>query len=158
MVIRAHTVSECYNPDKTPTHKIVMNDRIEATIYQTYDKPFFAPPDWIFGPVWTVLYITIAIGFIAIARQVFLRRLPSFFMVLLGVNLMANFLFTPIQFGLQNLWLAWIDILIVLISLGWIEFKLWKKEARWIFWILLPYMLWVSFATVLQTSITLLNR
>lgn len=124
--------------------------------YAQYIKPFFAPPDWIFGPVWSLLYITIIIGFIWILSEVRKKKLPKMLAGLILVNGLSNILFTPIQFGLNNLWLAWVDIVIVLVSLAWIEKELWGKNRK-IFWLLLPYLLWVSFATILQTSITILN-
>lgn len=133
-----------------------MDQAVGMARYAQYIKPFFAPPDWIFGPVWSLLYITIIIGFIWILSEVRKKKLPKMLAGLILVNGLSNILFTPIQFGLNNLWLAWVDIVIVLVSLAWIEKELWGKNRK-IFWLLLPYLLWVSFATILQTSITILN-
>lgn len=129
----------------------------EAIRYATYAKPWFAPPDWIFGPVWTILYLMIAWASIQIIWKVRVGELPAWILGLLAVNIIANIAFTPIQFGLNNLWLAWVDILVVLGSLAVIEYMMWQ-QARAVFWMLLPYLLWVAFATVLQTSIVMLNK
>lgn len=74
-----------------------------------------------------------------------------------AVNLIFNFAFTPLQFGLNNNLLAAIDILLVLSTLIWAMVAIYP-HARWIAYIQIPYLLWVSFATVLQLTITYLNR
>lgn len=73
------------------------------------------------------------------------------------LNLIFNFAFTPLQFGLKNNLLAAIDILLVLGTLIWAMVAIYP-HARWIAYIQIPYLLWVSFATVLQLTITYLNR
>jgi len=73
------------------------------------------------------------------------------------LNLIFNFAFTPIQFGLKNNYLAALDILLVLATLIWAMAVIYP-HARWIAYIQIPYLLWVSFATVLQLTITYLNR
>lgn len=73
------------------------------------------------------------------------------------LNLIFNFAFTPIQFGLQNNLLASIDVLLVLSTLIWAMVAIYP-HARWIAYMQIPYLLWVSFATVLQLTITYLNR
>ncbi len=73
------------------------------------------------------------------------------------LNLIFNFVFTPIQFGLKNNFLAAADILLVFGTLIWAMVSIYP-HARWIVYIQIPYLLWVSFATVLQLTITFLNR
>lgn len=128
-----------------------------ATEYQNYIQPFFAPPSWIFGPVWTVLYIIIAITFTYVAYQTYKKNLGFQFVLPFILNLVFNFLFTPIQFGLNNLPLAAVDILLVLTTLIWALATVWRKY-RWVALANIPYLAWVSFATVLQLTITYLNR
>lgn len=72
------------------------------------------------------------------------------------LNLFFNFIFTPIQFGLQNNLLAAIDILLVWATLVW-AMKVVYKYYAWVTYIQIPYLLWVTFATVLQLTITYLN-
>src|SRR3989339_1181014 len=87
--------------------------------YSQLIKPFWAPPAWLFGPVWTVLYILIAISFGAVFVMVLKKQLARNVAVPFVLNLISNFAFTPLQFGLQNNYLAAIDILLVLVTLIW---------------------------------------
>jgi len=72
------------------------------------------------------------------------------------INLIANFSFTPVQFGLNNLPLASVIILVVLGTIVWSMWAVWP-HYKWVALIQIPYLLWVSFATVLQLTITYLN-
>lgn len=125
--------------------------------YQTLIKPTWAPPSWVFGPVWTALYVLIVISFGKVFLMFFKKKIG--FMILLPfiLNLVFNFAFTPLQFGLQNNFLAAIDVLLVLGTLIWGMIAIYS-HARWIAYIQIPYLLWVSFAMVLQLTITYLNR
>ena len=128
-----------------------------AAWYAQLAKPFFAPPAYLFGPVWTVLYIVIAISFGYVLVQYLKRRLPWQQLLPFVLNLIFNAAYTPIQFGLKNNLLASVDILLVLGTLIWAMTAIWQR-ARWVVYVNIPYLLWVSFATVLQFSITWLNR
>ena len=128
-----------------------------AQWYSQLDKPFFAPPAWLFGPVWTVLYVVIAVSFGWVLVQ-YLRRHMAFALLLPFIlNIVFNAAYTPIQFGLRNNLLASVDIVLVLATLLWAMAAVWQR-ARWVAWVNVPYLLWVMFATVLQLSITWLNR
>ena len=124
--------------------------------YSQLIKPFWAPPSWIFGPVWAFLYILIAISFAVVFYQVFKRKLPGIVAPPFILNLIFNFIFTPIQFGLKNNLLAAADILFILGTLIWAMVAIYPR-AKWIAFIQIPYLLWVSFAAVLQLTITYLN-
>ena len=128
-----------------------------AQWYSQLDKPFFAPPAWLFGPVWTVLYVVIAVSFGWVLVQ-YLRRHMAFALLLPFIlNIVFNAAYTPIQFGLRNNLLASVDIVLVLATLLWAMAAVWQR-ARWVAWVNVPYLLWVMFATVLQLSVTWLNR
>ena len=133
------------------------NTNSSAAWYAQLVKPFFAPPASVFGPVWTVLYVVIAISFGYVLLQYLKRRLPLAVLSPFVVNLLANLAYTPIQFGLKNNALASVDIVLVLGSLIWAMVAIWQR-ALWVALVNLPYLLWVVFATVLQLSITWLNR
>ncbi len=77
-----------------------------------------------------------------------------------ALNLIFNFAFTPLQFGLKNNFLAAVDIFLVLGTLIWALTALWYAvpSLRWVVYVNIPYLLWVSFATILQLTITYLNR
>lgn len=125
--------------------------------YQQLIKPSWAPPAWLFGPAWTGLYILIAISFGKVFLMAVKKEVPFTVVLPFILNLVFNLIFTPIQFGLKNNYLATIDILLVLATLIWAMVAIYPK-ARWISYIQVPYLLWVCFATVLQVMITYLNR
>ncbi|MDO8373643.1 TspO/MBR family protein [Polaromonas sp. YR568] len=134
-----------------------MDSSSSAAWYAQLSKPFFAPPAGVFGPVWTVLYVIIAVSFGFVLLQYLRRRLPFRVLLPFILNLLANLAYTPIQFGLKNNALASLDILLVLGTLVWAMAAI-RQRARWVVWVNIPYLLWVLFATVLQLSITWLNR
>ena len=128
-----------------------------AAWYNQLIQPAFAPPSWLFGPVWAVLYVGIAITFGYVFWLAFKRRIPWRTALPFALNLVFNFAFTPLQFGLKNNWLAALDVLLLLGTLVWAIRAIWPHK-RWVGLANLPYLAWVSFATVLQLSITWLNR
>ncbi|MFA5745099.1 MAG: TspO/MBR family protein [Candidatus Paceibacterota bacterium] len=127
------------------------------TVYQTLLKPSWAPPAGVFGPVWTILYVLIALSFGKVFYRAFIKKnVPMIVALPFILNLIFNFSFTYFQFGLQNNILASIDILLCLATLIWAMVAVWR-HMRWVVYVNIPYLLWVSFATVLQLTITFLN-
>lgn len=126
------------------------------TWYQQLIKPTWAPPSSVFGPVWTVLYIGIVISFGAVFVMAGQRKIAWIVALPFALNLLFNFAFTPLQFGLRSNLLAAVDILLVLATLIWAIVAIYP-HARWIAYAQIPYLLWVTFATVLQLTITSLN-
>ncbi|MDD4327446.1 MAG: tryptophan-rich sensory protein [Eubacteriales bacterium] len=125
--------------------------------YEQLLKPRWSPPAFLFGPVWTVLYIGILITF-GTAIYMFAKSQISWLVILpFFLNIAFNLAFTPLQFSLRNNWLALIDIILVLITLIWAMVEIYPF-APWISFVNIPYLLWVAFATVLQASITCMNR
>lgn len=130
----------------------------EENWYEQLVRPEWAPPSYLFGPVWSVLYAIIAVTYSTVFYHIWKGNLPKSVALPLILNLIFNFAFTPLQFGLRSNLLASIDILLVLITIIWMFQTLWKYEKfRWIIYTNIPYLLWVSFATVLQLTITWLN-
>ncbi len=125
--------------------------------YQQLIKPSWAPPAAIFGPVWTILYVIIAITFGAVLYKAFSGKFPWVVALPFLLNLVFNLAFTPLQFGLRSNFLAAIDIVFVWITIVWAFYAIWPHE-RWIVIANIPYFFWVSFATVLQLTITYMNR
>ena len=130
------------------------------TWYSTIIKPMWAPPSWLFGPVWTVLYAIIAVTYGTVFYKAFTKEIPWIVALPFALNLIFNFAFTPIQFGLKNNLLASIDILLVVGTLVWALIAIWhaSPELRWVVYANIPYLLWGTFATFLQLTITFLNR
>lgn len=125
-------------------------------IYQEFIKPFWAPPAWLFGPVWLILYAIILVSFGTVFYKVYKKKLACSVSAPFALNIVSNIIFTNIQFGLQNNLLAALDILLVEATIIWMIIEIYPK-VRWIAYAQIPYLLWVSFATVLQLTITYLN-
>lgn len=125
--------------------------------YQGLIKPSWSPPSWLFGPVWTVLYIIIAISFGTVFYRASQGKISWLIALPFILNLIFNFAYTPLQFGLRNYLLASIDILLVLSTLIWALIIIWP-HIRWVTYANIPYLLWVCFATVLQLTIFFLNK
>lgn len=127
--------------------------------YSQLIKPTWAPPSWLFGPVWTVLYAIIAVSYGTVFYKAFTGKLSWIVAVPFALNLIFNLAFTPIQFGLKNNLLATLDILLVIGTLMWALVGVWKAspDLRWVVYANIPYLMWGIFATVLQITITYLN-
>ena len=125
--------------------------------YQQLIKPSWSPPAYLFGPAWTFLYVLIVISFGKVFLMAWQKQIALIIALPFALNLIFNFAFTPIQFGLKNNLLAAADILLVLATLIWAMIAIFP-HARWLTYIQIPYLVWVAFATVLQLTITFLNR
>lgn len=125
--------------------------------YSTLIKPTWAPPSYLFGPVWSFLYILIVISFGKVFWMAYQKEISFMIALPFILNIFFNLIFSPIQFGLKNNLLAALDISLVLVTLVWAMIAIYK-HSPWISYIQIPYLLWVCFATVLQFSVTWLNR
>jgi tryptophan-rich sensory protein len=120
--------------------------------YAALEKPVFNPPNWIFGPVWTTLYVMIAI-----AGWRTLKREPrGTAMGLWVVQMLLNWCWSPVFFGAHLLWPAF--GIILLMAAGILAFILasWRGDRLSSF-LMVPYLAWVSFAAVLNLSLAALN-
>jgi len=124
--------------------------------YSLIEKPFFAPPEWVFGAVWTIIYPLIAISFFTALFLWFQKKLDDKTISVFVLNIILNLAFTPLLLRLDNSIFATIDILVLLGTLLYLMKKFWIS-SRLIFWLLIPYLLWGAFATILQVSIFFLN-
>ena len=130
-----------------------------ANWYSQLIKPTWSPPSWVFGPVWSVLYLIIAVSYGTVFYRAFTGKISWLVALPFALNLVFNIAFTPIQFGLKNNLLATVDILLVVATLVWALVAVWhaSPDLRWVVYANIPYLLWGLFATVLQISITYLN-
>ena len=124
--------------------------------YSQLIKPLWSPPAWLFGPVWSVLYLLIAVSFGRVFILGFERKISLWVVFPFILNLIFNAAFTTLQFKLKNNLYASIDILLILATLVWALVAIYP-HTKWIALINIPYVLWVAFATVLQLTITFLN-
>ena len=124
--------------------------------YKKLKKPSWAPPNWVFGPVWTVLYILIIISFGKVFLMTFAGQLSFAIALPFILNLVFNLIFSPIQFSLRNNVLAAIDVILVWITLVWSMLVIYPL-IPWVAYLEVPYIIWVTIATVLQLTVTSLN-
>jgi len=132
----------------------------ETTLYSQLIKPSWAPPGWLIGWAWAVLYAIIAVSFGTVFYKAFTKQIPWMVALPFALNLVFNFAFPFIQFRLVNNFLASIDILLVVGTLVWALYAVWHNvpELRWVVYANIPYLLWGIFATTVQLAITYLNR
>jgi tryptophan-rich sensory protein len=127
------------------------------TWYATLEKPTFNPPNWLFAPVWTLLYILMGIAAFLVWRKGLENRQVRIALVVFLIQLVLNALWSVVFFGLESplyglivISILWVAILVTVLKF----FKI-SWVASVLMW---PYLLWVTFAAVLNSSIWLLNR
>ena len=126
------------------------------TWYNSLAKPTWTPAPSTIGLIWQILYPIILVSFLFVFVQAARKKVGWRVALPFAINLVANLIFTPIQFGLRNLPLATVDILIVWGTILWMIVAVWR-HYRWVAVAQVPYLIWVSIATVLQLSITWMN-
>lgn len=121
--------------------------------YNSLNRPFFTPPNWLFGPAWTVLYICMAVAATLIWRRVGLRsRAMAWWFIQLVLNTLWTLFFFALQapgLALAEITLMWVAILICMLQF--------KPISRPAFWLMVPYLAWVSFAWALNAGFWWLN-
>lgn len=128
------------------------------TWFPTVTKPFFNPPSWVFAPVWSILYVMMGIAAgLVWSKMDSNRNVVKKALLFFGIQLALNALWSILFFGLQNPFLALIEIVLLwlLIYETYLKFAKIDKIAGYLF---IPYIAWVSFASVLNASIWWLNR
>lgn len=126
------------------------------TWYETLNKPVFNPPNFVFAPVWTLLFFSMGVSLYLVWKQEKqkkkVQKAMMFFFLQLGLNFMWSLLF----FGLHSPIFALIDILLLWVTIFFTILAFWKisKTAAYLF---MPYLAWVSFASILNLFIVLLN-
>lgn len=136
---------------------IVTRENI-PTWYALINKPFFTPPNWVFAPVWTLLYIMMGFAAGSVWNKIDtdetnVKKAFLFFLIQLALNALWSFLF----FGLQNPFLASIEIILLWLMI-FETYKQFKNIDKLAANLLLPYLVWVSYATLLTISVWYLNR
>lgn len=124
--------------------------------YNALEKPSWTPSPAVIGRIWSILYPILFVTMAFVLIQVFRRKLPWKVLIPFGINLVANLIFTPIQFGMRNLPLASVDILVIWASILWMMAAV-RKSCPWVAVAQVPYLVWVSIATVLQVTLTWMN-
>jgi tryptophan-rich sensory protein len=122
--------------------------------YAGLERPSFAPPNWLFGPVWTTLYVLIAVSGWLVWREVGWRSRE---MALWGAQMLLNALWTPLFFGLNWLGVALIEMALLWLAILMCVLLFWRVRAL-AGALLVPYLAWVGFAWVLNAGFWWLNR
>jgi translocator protein len=123
--------------------------------YEELAKPSWRPPNWLFAPVWTLLYLTIAVSGWLVWREVGLAGGALALSIYL-VQLLLNASWTPLFFGLHRPDLAFLDIALLWLTISATMAVFYPLSAS-AAWLLLPYLLWITFAAALNFSIWRLN-
>lgn len=130
---------------------------MDLSWYNTLTKPFFTPPSWLFGPAWTILYILMAISAYLVWKNGFKKKKVKEALKIFAIQLILNLSWSPVFFGLHNTLLA----LLIIIILWYFILKtiqVFNKIDILASYLLWPYFLWVSFATILNFSVWILNK
>jgi len=124
--------------------------------YITLEKPFFAPPNWIFGPVWIILYFLMGVSLYIVWKDELKSKTRNVFFVVFAIQLILNALWSLLFFGLRSPLLGLIDILILDVMLVVTIFYA-KRVSKYAAMLLIPYMVWIIIASVLNYAILVLN-
>ncbi len=127
------------------------------TWYRALNKPFFSPPNWVFGPVWTILYALMGVSLYLVWKRGAKNKKAKKAVLYFMIQLAFNFLWSLVFFGLHSPMLAFVTIVFLWITIlvSIMKFYPLSKTAAYL---LIPYIIWVSFASILNLSIVVLNR
>jgi tryptophan-rich sensory protein len=128
-----------------------------STWYPTLVKPSFNPPAWVFGPVWTVLYIMMGVAAFLVWRRGFDADGVRIALGVFAVQVALNGVWSILFFGMHEPGWALVEILVLWMAIGTTVFLFWRVAPS-AGVLLLPYWMWVSFATLLNASLWWLNR
>lgn len=126
-----------------------------ATWYLALNKPFFTPPNWIFGPVWLALYALMGISLYLVWATGGGKKLKQALQVF-GLQLALNSLWSIVFFGAESLLFGLVVIILLWLAILWTIAKFWRIDSR-AGWLLVPYIIWVTIATALNAGVWLLN-
>lgn len=126
------------------------------TWYAYLNKPALNPPSWVFGPVWITLYFLMGVSLFLVWKKGAENKDVRFALIVFGIQLVLNSTWSIVFFGLENPGLALINIILMWMSIVWTMFVFYKV-SRTATYLLVPYLLWVSFASYLNYAIWMLN-
>ncbi len=129
---------------------------MDLSWYSSLNKPFFTPPSWLFGPVWTILYILIAISAIIVFKKGFKNKKIKNAGKIFTIQLILNLIWSPVFFGAHQILLS----LIIIVFLWYFIYKtiqIFSQINKKASYLLYPYLIWVTIAFLLNLSVFLLN-
>jgi len=124
-----------------------------AAWYVSLNKPFFTPPNWVFGPVWLTLYTLMGIALYLVWQSGTSNKQA---LQVFGLQLALNTLWSIVFFGAKSIALGLVVIVILWLAILWTIAKFWRIDER-AGWLLVPYIVWVTIATALNAGVWLLN-
>lgn len=124
--------------------------------YPMLHKPSFSPPAWVFGPVWIILYLLMGASLYLVWNKKPVKKGKSDALAIFVVQLILNVVWSYLFFGLRNPFLGLVDVLILWLSILF-TFMKFVRIDKLAGYLLIPYLLWVAFAGILNLSIVLLN-
>ena len=123
--------------------------------YHSLSHPFFSPPDWVFGPIWTVLYLSLALsGFYLTRKGLDLSNQKTVWLMI--AQLALNAAWTPLFFGMHHLAGSMLLVLAMIAMTIWLM-RAAKSVSRTAMWLLMPYLAWLCYAWLLNTGIWMMN-
>lgn len=128
---------------------------MDLTWYNTLNKPAFTPPSWVFAPAWTVLYLMIFLSFMIFIMTKTMQD-KTLGVSLFLVQLILNFLWSPVFFYWKNITLSFV---IIILLLGFLLMTIinFYKISKWSAILLIPYFLWICYATYLNYGFMMMN-
>jgi benzodiazapine receptor len=128
-----------------------------STWYSSLSKPWWSPPNWLFGPIWTTLYLLMGIALFLVWREGLHRRDVRFAILIFSVQLVINLLWSVVFFSFHALFGSFILVMLLWLAIlaNIIAFLI---ISKWAGLLLVPYIVWVSIASYLNYSVYLLNH
>lgn len=124
--------------------------------YVTLTKPSYTPPSWLFGPVWTILFVLMGVSLYLVWKRGLKKTQNKNAVSIFGLQLFLNLLWSVLFFGTHSPFLALIEILVLWFAILW-TIVVFRKIDKNTTWLLAPYLAWVSFASILNLFIVKLN-
>lgn len=128
-----------------------------STWYSTLSKPWWSPPNWLFGPIWTTLYVLMGIALFLVWREGIHRKDVRFAILIFGVQLALSLIWSVVFFSLHALFGSFVIVMLLWLAIlaNIIAFLI---ISKWAGLLLVPYIIWVSIASYLNYSVYLLNH
>ncbi|MGB7969206.1 MAG: TspO/MBR family protein [Methanobacterium sp.] len=128
-----------------------------STWYSTLSKPWWSPPNWLFGPIWTTLYVLMGIALFLVWREGIHRKDVRFAILIFGVQLVLSLIWSVVFFSLHALFGSFVIVMLLWLAIlaNIIAFLI---ISKWAGLLLVPYIIWVSIASYLNYSVYLLNH
>lgn len=126
------------------------------TWYASLNKPSFSPPNWLFGPVWTLLYVMMGVAVALVLAKGLKKKGVTVAVELFAIQLLLNVFWSFAFFGMRSPFFGFFVIVVLWVTILATTWEFWRisKKAAWL---MVPYILWVSFASLLNLAVAVMN-